>query len=91
MHCALVTGEEVGSVHCTVQCIVHWSLVRRRWVEVGGVKCIVRCTVHWSLVGSSRGGWVSATGGSFEPRPKLPVWKTVGGKTRPEIYIISSC
>ena len=21
---------------CTVQCTVHWSLVRRRWVEVGG-------------------------------------------------------
>ena len=75
-------------------CTVYSALVTGEegwWVVVGGVKCIVHCTVPWSLVGRSRGGWVSATGGSFEPRPKLPVWKTVGGKTRPEIYIISSC
>ena len=81
-------------VHCTVYCAMHCALVTGE-EEVGrsrgGVKCIVHCTVPWSLVGRSRGGWVSATGGSFEPRPKLPVSKTVGGKTRPEIYIISSC
>ena len=67
------------TIHCTghsVQCTLHWSLYPVHNVH---------CTGHWQ--GGGGGGSVSATSGSFEPRPKLPVSKTVGGKTRPEIYL----
>ena len=72
--CALCTGWWWGGkVHSsTFFCtFVHFPITA------------LRC---WSQkAGGARA--VSATGGSFDSRPKLPVWKTVGGKTRPEIYI----
>ena len=88
MHCGLYP---VYNVHCTGQCAMCTV-----YCTVHCTLCIIHCTALWSLypvctalVTSEEevGGSVSATSGSFEPRPKLPVWKTVGGKTRPEIYL----
>ena len=93
--CALCTIHCTG--HCT-QCTMYTALVTApcalstTLVTVYNVHCTghctlctVHCTGHWQ--GGGGGGSVSATSGSFEPRPKLPVSKTVGGKTRPEIYL----
>ena len=71
----------------TVHCALSTTLVTVYNVHYTGhcTLCTVHCTGHWQ--GGGGGGSVSATSGSFEPRPKLPVSKTVGGKTRPEIYL----
>ena len=83
VHCALCTVYCTITVPCAL-CNIHCTMCTTL-VTVPCALCTVHCTGHWQ--GGGGGGSVSATSGSFEPRPKLPVSKTVGGKTRPEIYL----